>query len=106
MGDACDLGDRVVAGLAAGKRDHRQQDLAVVGIEAEGAADEPGALARHPALEALVGLGVLSPTCAARRDRVFVARAILDILEEPARLVADKANGPRRRGVITRRERR
>jgi len=38
------------------------------------------------AVEALVKLGALAPATAARRDRVFVAGAILDILEEPARL--------------------
>jgi Fic family protein len=41
------------------------------------------------AVGALVKLGALAPTSAARRDRVFVARAILDILEEPARLVPE-----------------
>ena len=33
-----------------------------------------------------VGIKVLSPVGNARRDRVFCARAIVDILEEPARL--------------------
>ncbi len=41
------------------------------------------------AVGALVKLGALAPASAARRDRVFVARAILDILEEPARLVPE-----------------
>ncbi len=41
------------------------------------------------AVGALVKLGALAPVSAARRDRVFVARAILDILEEPARLVPE-----------------
>jgi Fic family protein len=40
------------------------------------------------ALEALERGGVLKRTSAARRDRVYCARAILDILEEPARLTA------------------
>lgn len=41
------------------------------------------------AVEALVQLKALAPASAARRDRVFVAKAILDILEEPARLVPE-----------------
>jgi len=41
------------------------------------------------AVGALVKLGALAPASAARRGRVFVARAILDILEEPARLVPE-----------------
>ena len=48
-------------------------------------------------IEALVRQGVLSPATTARRDRVFVARPILDILEEPARLVPEGASRPRRR---------
>jgi Fic family protein len=56
------------------------------------------------AIEALLRQGVLSPASAARRNRVFVAKAILDILEEPARLVAEGANPVRRRGVTTKRE--
>ena len=39
------------------------------------------------AVEALGKIGALAPVSAARRGRVFVAAAILDILEEPARLV-------------------
>jgi Fic family protein len=35
-------------------------------------------------IEALLRQGILSPASTARRDRVFVAKAILDILEEPA----------------------
>jgi Fic family protein len=38
------------------------------------------------AVAALEGAGIFEPTSAARRDRVYCARAILDILEEPARL--------------------
>jgi|WetSurMetagenome_2_1015567.scaffolds.fasta_scaffold15256_5 Fic family protein len=56
------------------------------------------------AIWALMRQGVLSPVSAARRDRVFVAKAILDILEEPARLVPEGANRARRRGVTTKRE--
>jgi len=40
------------------------------------------------AVESLERAGVLKRTSAARRDRVYCARAILDILEEPARLTA------------------
>lgn len=40
------------------------------------------------AVEALERGGILKRTSAARRDRVYCARAILDILEEPARLTA------------------
>jgi Fic family protein len=40
------------------------------------------------AVVALERAGVLKRTSAARRDRVYCARAILDILEEPARLAA------------------
>jgi Fic family protein len=39
------------------------------------------------AVEALGKIGALAPVSAARRGRVFVAAAVLDILEEPARLV-------------------
>ena len=56
------------------------------------------------AIETLMREGVLSPASAARRDRVFVAKAILDILEEPARLVPDGENRARRRGGTTKRE--
>ena len=38
------------------------------------------------AIEQLEHIKVLSPVGDARRDRVICARAILDILEEPARL--------------------
>ncbi len=39
------------------------------------------------AVLALEGAGIIEPTSTARRDRVYCARAILAILEEPARLV-------------------
>lgn len=38
------------------------------------------------AIDRLTGLGILTPTSEARRGRVFCARAILDVLEEPAQL--------------------
>jgi Fic family protein len=58
----------------------------------KGAASRLGAAytTAQRAVEALVKLGVLAPVSAARRDRVFVARPILDILEEPARLVPEE----------------
>ena len=40
------------------------------------------------ALVTLERAGSLKRTSAARRDRVYCARAILEILEEPARLVS------------------
>ena len=36
-------------------------------------------------LQALKKAGILIPTTGAKRDRVFVARELLDILEEPVR---------------------
>jgi hypothetical protein len=39
------------------------------------------------AVERLVDASILTPVTDARRDRVYCARAILDILEEPAQLV-------------------
>jgi molybdenum-dependent DNA-binding transcriptional regulator ModE len=39
------------------------------------------------AIERLEAASVLRPVSRARRDRVFCARALLRILEEPARLV-------------------
>lgn len=50
-------------------------------------------------IEALLRQGVLSPASDARRDRVFVAKAILDILEEPARSVPQWARQKRRRSA-------
>ena len=38
------------------------------------------------AVERLESLGILSQTTDARRDRVYCARAIMDILDEPANL--------------------
>jgi Fic family protein len=38
------------------------------------------------AIERLESLGILSQTTDARRDRVYCARAIMDILDEPANL--------------------
>lgn len=116
--DASDRAGRINTILATWRREavgHLSSSAALVDLLAEnpfwtvkGAATRLGVAytTAQRAIEALVGQGVLSPASAARRDRVFVARAILDILEEPARLVAEEANGPRRRGVITRRERR
>jgi Fic family protein len=46
-------------------------------------------------IEALQRSGVLSPASTARRDRAFVASDILDILEEPARLVPEVAKRAR-----------
>lgn len=40
------------------------------------------------AIERLVSLGILEETSGARRDRVYCARAMLDILDRPARLIA------------------
>jgi Fic family protein len=48
------------------------------------------------AIEALVTGGVLEKVGDSKRDRVFCARAILDILEEPARLVPQPAASARR----------
>ncbi len=39
------------------------------------------------AIGQLQGQGILMATTEAKRDRVFCARALLDILEEPARLM-------------------
>ena len=50
------------------------------------------------AIEALERGGVVSKVGDSKRDRVFCARAILDILEEPARLVPE-AIAPRRRST-------
>ncbi|MBI1842196.1 MAG: Fic family protein [Verrucomicrobia bacterium] len=41
------------------------------------------------AIDQLVKLGAVREISEARRDRVFCAKAVLDILEEPARLTAD-----------------
>ena len=41
--------------------------------------------------------GVLAKVGAGKRDRVFCARAILDILEEPARLVPEAPPALRRK---------
>jgi len=38
------------------------------------------------AIDRLTGLGILTPTSEAKRGRVFCAKAILDVLEEPAQL--------------------
>jgi Fic family protein len=49
------------------------------------------------AIEALVTGGVLVKVGDSKRDRVFCAQALLDILEEPARLVPDPAPPARRK---------
>jgi len=41
------------------------------------------------AIDQLVKLGAIREISEARRDRVFCAKALLDILEEPARLTAE-----------------
>lgn len=48
------------------------------------------------AIAALEAGGVLEKVGDSKRDRVFCARAILDILEEPARLVPEPAPTARR----------
>ena len=48
------------------------------------------------AIEALVAGGVLTKVGESKRDRVFCARAVLDVLEEPARLVPEPTAIPRR----------
>ena len=63
----------------------------------------PGAAARlgvafttaQRAVLALERAGILEPTSTARRNRVYCARAILDILEEPARLGPGEHSGRR-----------
>jgi hypothetical protein len=47
------------------------------------------ALPAPAALRRLVRLRIVKQVGAARRDRVFCAQALLDILEEPARLRPD-----------------
>jgi Fic family protein len=49
------------------------------------------------AIEALVTGGVLVKVGDSKRDRVFCARALLDILEEPARLVPEPARPARQK---------
>jgi Fic family protein len=49
------------------------------------------------AIEALEASGVVAKVGDSKRDRVFCARAILDILEEPARLVPEIAATHRRK---------
>ena len=48
------------------------------------------------AIEALEAGGVVAKVGDRKRDRVFWARVILDILEEPARLVPEPASTARR----------
>jgi hypothetical protein len=48
------------------------------------------------AITALEEGGVLTKVDVSKRDRVFCARAILDILEEPARLVPEPPATKRR----------
>jgi Fic family protein len=114
--DASDRAGRINTILASWRRQavgHSSSSAALVDLLAEnpfwtvkGAAKRLGVAytTAQRAIEALLRQGVLSPASAARRDRVFVAKAILDILEEPARLVAEGANPARRRGVTTKRE--
>ena len=43
------------------------------------------------AIEKLVSLSILTQTTDAKRDRVYCAKPILEILEEPAKLSPDSA---------------
>lgn len=60
-------------------------------FRAAGVADIAGELgvafttAQH-AIERLEGIGIVKPTSGAKRDRVYCAQALLEILEEPAGL--------------------
>ncbi len=50
------------------------------------------------AIVALEAAGVLTKVGDHKRDRVFCARAILDILDGPARLMPEVSAMPRRKG--------
>ena len=59
-------------------------------ITAKGAAEKLGIAftTAQRAIQRLQRIGILKLVGDAKRDRVFCARALLDILEEPARLEA------------------
>lgn len=97
--DALDRATRMNALLDNWRRQAARSRSRVAGEIVELLAENPfwsikGAAARlkvayttaERAIERLQAASVLKPISRARRDRVFCARALLEILEEPARL--------------------
>lgn len=81
---------RVVAAESGGKAATRLVDMIAANpfLVATAAAKELGVAftTAQRGIERLVGQGVLAETSDARRGRVYCARKLLDILEEPARI--------------------
>ena len=61
-------------------------------ITAKGVADKLGVAftTAQRAIERLQRIGIIRPVSKAKRDRVYCANALLDILEEPAHLTATR----------------